>query len=152
MRKILSIIYLSLRSGKTLESRFSVLKNLMKIAVCKWFVKGRKEVSVRIRNHRLFSYGYDNLDNLYREVFLNNEYFFESNTNKPIIVDCGANIGTSTLYFKTLFPKSTILAFEANPVTFQMLEKNVRANDLKDVFIYNIALASTDGFLPFYMD
>src|SRR5688572_5955997 len=51
----------------------------------------------------------------FKEIFVDEYYNFTSGKVSPIIVDCGANIGTSCIYFKTLFPTSRIKAFEANP-------------------------------------
>jgi FkbM family methyltransferase len=45
------------------------------------------------------------------------------------IVDLGANIGLTTLYFATKFPKANIVAVEPNPETFQMLQGNLKGRD-----------------------
>lgn len=44
------------------------------------------------------------------------------------IVDLGAHIGLTTLYFATKFPKANIVAVEPNPDSFQLLQKNVRTH------------------------
>lgn len=130
----------------------SILGKLTRIAFLKG-LRGKKTVaSIRIKNLNLFSYGYDNLDNLFREVFCNNEYLFTAHTPSPVIIDCGANIGTATLYFKLLYPQCRILAFEANPATFKMRERNITQNDLKDVCFYQVALFDKEGAIPFYID
>jgi hypothetical protein len=41
---------------------------------------------------------------------------FKTDSRNPIIIDCGANIGVATIYFKRLYPDSRILSFEANPI------------------------------------
>lgn len=46
------------------------------------------------------------------EKFEKEEYKFELKTETPFIIDCGAHIGITSLYFKKFFPKSEILAFE----------------------------------------
>jgi FkbM family methyltransferase len=78
-------------------------------------------------------------------VFLEEEYFFQSNTQEPVIVDCGSNIGLSTLYFKEIYPKAKILAIEAHPVTFATLQKNVIENNLRDVEMLNVAVVGSDA-------
>ena len=51
-------------------------------------------------------------------LFLNHELFgleiykFNSEKTEPFIIDCGANIGLSVIYFKKLFPKAKVIAFE----------------------------------------
>src|ERR1041385_7511773 len=49
---------------------------------------------------------------LYHEVFAKDEYLFSCDTESPVILDCGANIGMATLFFKWLYPQSKISAFE----------------------------------------
>ncbi len=74
------------------------------------------------------------------EVFLDEEYFFKADSDSPVIVDCGANIGLATMYFKLVFPKARITAIEANPATFTSLEANIKDNSLTDVEPLNIAV------------
>jgi FkbM family methyltransferase len=49
---------------------------------------------------------------------------------EPLIVDTGANVGYSTLYFAHRFPHSRILAFEPHPVFADLFERNVLLNGL----------------------
>ena len=41
-----------------------------------------------------------------------------------LIIDCGANIGLSTLYFLTRFPNAHLIALEPDPDNFRMLALN----------------------------
>jgi FkbM family methyltransferase len=41
------------------------------------------------------------------------------------IVDCGANIGLTSLYFASVYPRARIYSIEADPVNFAALETNV---------------------------
>jgi FkbM family methyltransferase len=43
---------------------------------------------------------------------------------KPLIVDCGANIGTSVLWFLTRYPQAHVLAIEPAPDNFALLQRN----------------------------
>jgi FkbM family methyltransferase len=88
----------------------------------------------------------------YREIFARQNYFFRTHNVSPVIIDCGANIGMATLYFKWLYPNARIEAFEPDPKTFQLLEKNVRQNDLRDVVVHNCALWDTNGEIDFFVD
>jgi FkbM family methyltransferase len=47
--------------------------------------------------------------------------------NTPCILDCGANIGLSAIWYSTKFPDARIFAVEPEPSNFALLEKNVRA-------------------------
>ena len=49
----------------------------------------------------------------------------------PLIIDAGANIAASALWFAARFPKSHILAIEPAPDNFECLRKNVREFDVE---------------------
>src|SRR5258708_36166931 len=88
---------------------------------------------------------------LYRGIFAFHEYKFTSDTSAPFIIDCGAHIGMSVLYFKRMYPKAKIVAFEPNPNSFKLLERNITQNNLKDVTIINAAIAPLAGKIDFYV-
>ncbi|NBR84728.1 MAG: FkbM family methyltransferase [Verrucomicrobia bacterium] len=92
------------------------------------------------------------LDFLFNEVFVGNEYYVKLPRRDPFIIDCGANIGCTTLYFKLHYPDARILAFEPNPYCFEMLKKNVEANGLKHVALVQAACASAPGTTTFHVN
>ncbi len=51
----------------------------------------------------------------FEEIFEQEIYQFNPRTEKPLIIDCGANIGLATIYFKQQYKKSKVLAFEPDP-------------------------------------
>ncbi len=51
------------------------------------------------------------LNYLYREIFARQPYYFRAASDSPIILDCGANVGMASLYFKWLYPKSRVTSF-----------------------------------------
>lgn len=81
---------------------------------------------------------------LFKEIFLEEVYYFSSARSQPRIVDCGSNIGFSALYFKFLYPKSKILCFEASKQTFDKLQKTLKRNAINDVRAVQVALANHD--------
>ncbi len=89
---------------------------------------------------------------LFEEVFLHEDYFFETGAAAPFIIDAGSNIGMSTLYFKKLYPAARIVGFEALPPTFDILRRNVEGNGLRDVTIHNRALAAEPGTSTIHYD
>ncbi len=91
-------------------------------------------------------------DYVYNEKFRINEYIFSAMTATPFILDCGANIGLSVLYFKKLYPQAKIIAFEPNPETFKLLEINVQQNNLQDVQLINAAVSDSLTELEFYVN
>lgn len=69
----------------------------------------------------------------YKEIFQKEVYKFNSDTETPYILDCGANIGLSVIYFKQLYPKARIVAFEPDERVFRLLEYNVQQFGLSDL-------------------
>jgi FkbM family methyltransferase len=60
-------------------------------------------------------------------IFAFNE--FNINFDVPsggVIIDCGANIGVSTVYFASKYPQATILALEPNRANFEICQKNTQ--------------------------
>ena len=98
------------------------------------------------------SFNYWTIDYLFEEIFLQEEYYFQPSTQSPVILDCGANVGMSVLYFKWKYPDSRIVAFEPNPNSFDLLKKNIVDNRLKDVEIHNLGLFDQETSIPFYID
>lgn len=88
----------------------------------------------------------------YEEIFARRVYDFPTSTTTPRIIDAGANIGMSVLFFKRLFPDSTIIAFEPDPEIFALLVKNIRAHGYEDVDLKEAAVWIRDEELTFYCE
>jgi FkbM family methyltransferase len=58
----------------------------------------------------------------------------------PLIVDCGANIGASALYFRLVFPESQVVAIEPEQENFELLRHNTAL--LSGVTVLQNAIAS----------
>lgn len=104
----------------------------------------------KYKNYKFFYENFSHFIGLFTHRFIRNDYFFNTSTRFPFIIDCGANIGDSVLYFKDLYPSSKILAFEPDKKTFYLLKKNTENNNLKGIKIFNIALSSLSGKTKFY--
>jgi len=89
---------------------------------------------------------------LKREIFSQDIYFFESKSPEPVIIDAGAHIGLSTLYFKQLYPQAKIIALEPITENFALLEKNIWENNLSNAQSYQLALAPHTGELTLHAD
>lgn len=86
------------------------------------------------------------------EIFESEIYRFQCSKQNPYIIDCGANIGLSVIYFKKLFPDSLILAFEPDENIFNILCKNMVTFDLQGITLSNKALWGMESCVPFYME
>jgi FkbM family methyltransferase len=142
-----------------------MLQKLIKDSFC--IVRARLPLSRRLRllgalistaagSRRMLGWkveylGRGNLRLLYSEIFARQIYHFSSSKRNPIVLDCGANIGMATFFFKSLYPEAQITAFEPDPVTFKVLQHNISSNRLEDVAVHNVALASEESHIPFYV-
>lgn len=88
----------------------------------------------------------------YNELFANNLYKFKPDVHKDIILDCGANIGLSVLYFSIHYPEHKIYAFEPDPLIFDILSENVATFNLKNVRLFNMAVWDQEAELEFFTD
>lgn len=80
----------------------------------------------------------------YKELFVGDIYRFKAATDTPYIIDCGANLGMSIIYFKQLYPKAIITAFEADSTIFSYLKRNVASFAFTQVELFNKAVWDTD--------
>ncbi|MEY3417051.1 MAG: hypothetical protein RL060_1163 [Bacteroidota bacterium] len=132
--------------------RITIFKNLVSLYVkSKSASNAAAEVSVRLEGFEIFAYDYPTLIALYRDIFLKQVYHFKSNNQQPFIIDAGANIGMSVLYFKRLFPSAVIWAIEPNPTAFKLLQKNILTNHITGVTLFACALAEVEGEIDFYI-
>ncbi|RKY45652.1 MAG: hypothetical protein DRP88_07180 [Candidatus Neomarinimicrobiota bacterium] len=81
---------------------------------------------------------------LLNEILVSEDYYFETNIDAPLILDCGTHIGLAIYYFKSLYPRSKIIGFEPNPVLRDLADKNIKRNGYKDVEIYEYALSKSN--------
>jgi FkbM family methyltransferase len=139
------------RFGSTSRERVAAWRTLAALDAAMRHEKIGEEVTVAILGHPMRGFSPRTLAYLFNEVFLADEYRFPSDTPDPLIVDCGANIGFSVLYFKRLFPAARIHAFEANPHAVRLLRENIRKNGLTGVDTRWEALADKEGELSFFI-
>ncbi len=74
---------------------------------------------------------------------------------QEIFCDIGANIGTSSIYFKKKLDESVkILAFEPSKTTYKLLKVNMLLNDIdeNDQILANCALSDERGTMKFEYD
>ena len=83
------------------------------------------------------------------EIFVSEVYKFKTDKEDPLILDCGANIGLSTIYFKQLYPKAKIIAFEADPNMMKLCSSNINSFGLTGINLVQAAVWNTDGHMTF---
>ncbi len=87
---------------------------------------------------------------LIEELFIREVYAVHLSSKAPVILDGGAHIGLSVLYFKRRYPAAKIIAFEPEPLLFGMLEENVRINRLENITLCQGCLAGQPGSKKLY--
>ncbi|MBZ5500377.1 MAG: FkbM family methyltransferase [Acidobacteriia bacterium] len=70
---------------------------------------------------------------------------FVPDSDHPVILDCGANIGFSVLNYKRQFPKAKIVAFEPDPQFTPVLRRNLARNGAADVEVVEAAAWIREG-------
>lgn len=110
-----------------------------------------------IRNGKVTFY-LPNLD-LINGEFIQNRIFLEQNyfeifnlsqlrkyvKENAVILDIGANLGNHTVFFAKECGAKKVYAFEPTRKTFQILEENIRINNLNSIVVaMNIALGEKD--------
>jgi FkbM family methyltransferase len=88
----------------------------------------------------------------WRDIFVASSLTFETANASPRILDCGANIGLASLFFKRRYPAARITAFEADPAIAAMLQENVRRNGAADVEVVAAAVWTETGEVTFRPD
>jgi FkbM family methyltransferase len=73
----------------------------------------------------------------------------KSTFNATTIIDVGAFDGGSAKYFLKKFPECSVLAFEANPASYNIALQN--CSDYHNICLHNTALSDKEGTLSFHI-
>lgn len=101
---------------------------------------------------RLYGHAYALVLWQYYENRVRLEYYFNTNKKSPIIIDGWASIGDTLVYFKSIYPESTIYSFEPDTVAFSLLEQNNTYNKFSNTHLYNKAIGISNDDIVFYYD
>jgi FkbM family methyltransferase len=85
----------------------------------------------------------------WQDIFVKRCLDFQASTDAPRILDCGANVGLASLYFKQRYPRARISAYEADPSLAAMVGANLRRNGAGDADVVPAALWTSNGELTF---
>jgi|DewCreStandDraft_4_1066084.scaffolds.fasta_scaffold68375_2 FkbM family methyltransferase len=83
----------------------------------------------------------------FREIFLREEYNLDlpPSFHPKIIIDAGANIGFTSLYFSRKYPDALIFSLEPEPGNFELLKKNTAG--IPNITAIQAALWHEDGLI-----
>jgi FkbM family methyltransferase len=82
------------------------------------------------------------------ELFVDEIYKSDMPTN-AYIIDCGANIGLSTIYFHKCLPDAEIVSFEPDDANYSLLSANVAQLKSNKIKILKEAVWIHDDFISF---
>jgi FkbM family methyltransferase len=114
------------------------------------FSNNHRETQSRILGFQVAAYSLETLAFLYREIFIDLDYYFETDEPAPYIIDCGSNIGMSILFFKAMYPHATIVGFEPATDSFAMLRRNIEVNQIQDVVVHPFAVGDAARRVNFF--
>lgn len=86
------------------------------------------------------------------EVIEREIYRFACSEPAPRIIDGGANIGLSVIYFKRIFPNARVTAFEPDPAIYRILSANLASFGFDDVELIDKALWKSECELSFWSE
>lgn len=138
-------IFINLKSNHNFIILYPRLLSIMFQKILIFEKKNRKLFFQNIRDysdiltvHEIFSDENYNLKVFNNFESIQKEYNNILELNKiPLIIDCGSNIGSSSVYFNKIFPDSSIASIEADTNSFEFSKKNIK---FKNSFIINKAI------------
>jgi FkbM family methyltransferase len=89
------------------------------------------------------------LSSQYGEIFLKRHYCCGPLRDRPVIVDCGGNIGLSAIWFAQSYPGADITVYEPDASLCEILERNLSGARCTGVRVVNAAAWVSDGEIAF---
>jgi FkbM family methyltransferase len=84
------------------------------------------------------------------DIFIHESLDFDSDVPSPRILDCGANIGLASIYFKHRYPHAKLTAFEADPRLASICRSNLAVNGgTEQVEVKEAAVWTAEGMVEF---
>lgn len=112
------------------------------------FIAGTIEYDGKAFNYHDAQCFYDS----YQEILHDEMYRFDTNHKNPVIIDCGANMGVSVLFFAKAYPQANIIAFEPEEEIYDILEKNIKTYGLENINLHKKAVWTSETTLEFFTD
>jgi FkbM family methyltransferase len=89
----------------------------------------------------------------HQDIFVRRSYLFPTSQKTGLIIDAGANVGLASLWFSANYPGFRVIAIEADPTIFGLLEQNLQLQQANNVSAKNCAVWDTDhAMLSFSSD
>jgi len=141
------IIKVLLHKNILFSERWNIAKALAKIKIASLSKKLNEPFVLRLGKLKINCLYNIHIGFLIKEIFVEEVYALNKNKEIFKVLDIGSNIGLSVAYFKMRFPDAVIEAYEPDKNSFELLQKNIRENDLKNVSAEEMAVSDENGFL-----
>lgn len=95
---------------------------------------------------------------VFQQLIIEEEYqgvvdlLTKHNINVNSMIDAGANIGLSTVFFKNFYPSSTVICVEPDDDNCLMIDKHIKMSNFTDVYIEKVGLWDSNSFLTIVKD
>lgn len=104
---------------------------------------------INLKGYKFFYNTRNELVQCLIEIFAEESYKFYSIKEEPVIFDCGSHIGSSILYFKMLYPKCKIIAYEPDNTNYQVLTKNIKTWGFDNISVFQNPVWNSDEEITF---
>lgn len=84
------------------------------------------------------------------EIIFQGDYKTNRLSNPKTIIDIGANIGDSSVYFARNYPTASVLAFEPDKNIYSVLLRNIELNNVNNIKPFNLGVSDKNGERVFY--
>jgi FkbM family methyltransferase len=85
----------------------------------------------------------------WHDLFVQRTLDFAATTDRPRVLDCGANVGLASLFIKRRYPGARVTAFEADPGIAAVCRRNLVRNGAGDVEVIDAAVWTSPGIVAF---
>jgi FkbM family methyltransferase len=109
-----------------------------------------KKYEITVDNHDIILYDIDSsktLDFVIPEALYGDEYKLKDVNFQPgdIVLDIGANVGSVSILLAKKYPFLQIYSYEAHPINYSNLLKNIEANNITNIKAFHNAVYSEDN-------
>lgn len=142
MKRLINFFYSNHKLGQAISANTLYLLAL----ITYWKFIGKCEAKLNLTyNGKPFVFYVNNRMDLavLSEIFVNQEYEFNYVGDPKVILDLGANIGDTAIFYALKFPNAKIFAVEPNPHVHDKLEKNTR--QFPNIIVCKCAVSDTTG-------
>ncbi len=110
------------------------------------------KTKIKLKGHEITVPDNASYQFMYKEIFEENIYQFNTLNLTPYIIDGGANIGLASIYFKLLYPNAKIVAFEPDLEIFNILSSNIMSFGFTDIELVQKGLWNDISKLSFHSE